>query len=49
MTDSGGIFHEEIPKPIRKVTLNGNEIYDTGVNGFQLWVNLPSKYRMSTV
>lgn len=46
MTAGSGIFHEEMPKPIRKVTLNSNEIYDTEVNGFQLWVNLPSKYKM---
>ncbi|MHC5036285.1 MAG: pirin family protein [Planctomycetota bacterium] len=37
MTAGGGIMHEEMPKP-----LNGH------MEGFQLWVNLPAKYKMTT-
>lgn len=46
MTAGSGIFHEEMPKPIKRITLNGDEVYDTEVNGFQLWINLPSRYKM---
>ena len=36
MTAGGGIMHEEMPQP-------GPE----GIDGFQLWVNLPAKLKMS--
>ena len=37
MTSGGGILHEEMPK----TSLSGK------INGFQLWVNLPSSLKMS--
>ena len=36
MTAGGGIMHEEMPQPRPE-----------GINGFQLWVNLPAKLKMS--
>jgi redox-sensitive bicupin YhaK (pirin superfamily) len=36
MTSGGGILHEEMPKPV-----------DGKMDGFQLWVNLPAKLKMS--
>ena len=36
MTSGGGIMHEEMPKPV-----------DGKMDGFQLWVNLPAKLKMS--
>ena len=36
MTSGGGIMHEEMPKP-----------KDGKMDGFQLWVNLPAKLKMS--
>lgn len=36
MTSGGGIMHEEMPKPV-----------DGKMGGFQLWVNLPAKLKMS--
>jgi len=37
MTAGGGIMHEEMPKP-----------RDGRMGGFQLWVNMPAKLKMST-
>jgi len=37
MTSGSGIIHEEMPKP-----------YNGKMEGFQLWVNLPSKLKMTT-
>ena len=37
MTAGRGIMHEEMPKP-----------YDGKMEGFQLWVNLPAKLKMTT-
>ena len=37
MTAGGGIMHEEMPEP-----------YEGMMEGFQLWVNLPAKLKMST-
>ena len=36
MTAGGGIMHEEMPQPRPE-----------GINGFQLWVNLPAKLKMT--
>src|SRR3989304_2930635 len=36
MTSGGGILHEEMPKP-----------KDGEMEGFQLWVNLPARLKMS--
>ena len=36
MTSGGGIMHEEMPKPV-----------DGKMDGFQLWVNLPAKLKVS--
>jgi redox-sensitive bicupin YhaK (pirin superfamily) len=36
MTSGGGIMHEEMPKPL-----------DGKMEGFQLWVNLPARLKMS--
>lgn len=51
MTAGSGIFHEEMPKP-----LDENDPDDiikaaglpTSVTGFQLWINLPAKHKMTT-
>lgn len=45
MTAGSGIFHSEMPRPSR-VRVNGVEIEDPEVNGFQLWVNLPRSSKM---
>lgn len=37
MTAGGGIFHDEMPK----------ETLDKAMWGYQLWLNLPAKYKMS--
>jgi redox-sensitive bicupin YhaK (pirin superfamily) len=37
MTAGGGIMHEEMPEP-----------YEEMMEGFQLWVNLPAKLKMTT-
>ena len=37
MTSGSGIIHEEMPRPN-----NGN------MEGFQLWINLPAKLKMTT-
>lgn len=50
MTAGSGIFHEEMPKP-----LDENDPDDlveaaglpTNVTGFQLWINLPAKHKMT--
>jgi redox-sensitive bicupin YhaK (pirin superfamily) len=36
MTSGGGILHEEMP-----------QVRPEGIDGFQLWVNLPAKHKMS--
>ncbi|ABW02074.1 pirin family protein [Caldivirga maquilingensis] len=46
MTAGSGIFHEEMPKPGRRM-VNGSVIEDPEVSGFQLWVNLPRVSKMS--
>ncbi|MFP3045758.1 MAG: pirin family protein, partial [Thermocladium sp.] len=43
MTAGSGIFHEEMPKPGKRV----NGINDAEVKGFQLWINLPRSSKMS--
>ena len=46
MTAGSGIFHEEMPKPGRRI-INKTIIEDPEVSGFQLWVNLPRVSKMS--
>ena len=51
MTAGSGIFHEEMPKPLDEK--NPEELMKaygmpTLVSGFQLWLNLPAKYKMAT-
>jgi redox-sensitive bicupin YhaK (pirin superfamily) len=46
MTAGSGIFHAEMPRPGRKIT-DGREVEDPEMKGLQLWVNLPTEYKMS--
>jgi redox-sensitive bicupin YhaK (pirin superfamily) len=51
MTAGSGIFHQEMPKPLDEK--NPEELmkaYGTPglVSGFQLWLNLPARYKMAT-
>ena len=50
MTAGSGIFHEEMPKPLDEKNpedlLRANGM-PTLVSGFQLWLNLPAKYKMT--
>jgi redox-sensitive bicupin YhaK (pirin superfamily) len=46
MNAGSGIFHEEMPRPSRRVE-GGVEVEDPEVSGFQLWVNLPRGQKMS--
>ncbi len=51
MTAGSGIFHQEMPKPLDEK--NKDELLKaygmpTLVSGFQLWINLPAKYKMTT-
>ena len=50
MTAGSGIFHEEMPKPLDdknpEELLRANGM-PTLVSGFQLWLNLPAKYKMT--
>jgi len=45
MTAGSGIFHAEMPKPTLKP--GSSETLNTEVRGFQLWVNLPAKHKMT--
>ena len=47
MTAGSGIFHSEMPKPM-KVKKENKLVEDPEVRGFQLWVNLPSSHKMTT-
>ncbi len=51
MTAGSGIFHQEMPKPLDEN--NPDELLravglPTNVTGFQLWINLPAKDKMTT-
>ncbi|WP_337859951.1 pirin family protein [Ferroplasma sp.] len=51
MTAGSGIFHQEMPEPLDEK--NPEELMKaygmpTLVSGFQLWLNLPAKYKMTT-
>jgi redox-sensitive bicupin YhaK (pirin superfamily) len=51
MTAGSGIFHQEMPEPLD--VKNPEELMKaygmpTLVSGFQLWINLPAKYKMAT-
>lgn len=51
MTAGSGIFHQEMPKPLDEN--NSDELLravglPTTVAGFQLWINLPAKHKMTT-
>jgi redox-sensitive bicupin YhaK (pirin superfamily) len=46
MTAGSGIFHSEMPKPEKK-RVNDKEVVDPEVRGFQLWVNLPARDKMT--
>lgn len=46
MTAGSGIFHSEMPKPEKKRVDNRDEV-DPEVRGFQLWVNLPARDKMT--
>ncbi len=51
MTAGSGIFHQEMPKPLDEN--NPDELLravglPTNVTGFQLWINLPAKNKMTT-
>lgn len=51
MTAGSGIFHQEMPKPLDEN--DPDELLKavglpTNVSGFQLWINLPSKHKMTT-
>lgn len=51
MTAGSGIFHEEMPKPLDEN--DPEELLKavglpTNVSGFQLWINLPAKHKMTT-
>lgn len=51
MTAGSGIFHQEMPKPLDES--NPDELLravglPTNVTGFQLWINLPAKSKMTT-
>lgn len=51
MTAGSGIFHQEMPKPLDEN--NPDELLravglPTNVTGFQLWLNLPAKSKMTT-
>ena len=47
MTAGSGIFHAEMPKPTIKKE-DGKEIQDPENRGLQLWINLPSRLKMTT-
>ncbi len=46
MTAGSGIYHSEMPKPF-KIKVGNEVIEDPEMYGFQLWVNLPSKRKMT--
>jgi len=46
MTAGSGIFHAEMPKPI-KIKQDDKEIEDPENRGLQLWINLPSRLKMT--
>lgn len=51
MTAGSGIFHQEMPKPLDEN--DPEELLKavglpTNLSGFQLWINLPSKHKMTT-
>lgn len=51
MTAGSGIFHQEMPKPLDEN--DPDELLKavglpTNVSGFQLWINLPAKHKMTT-
>lgn len=51
MTAGSGIFHEEMPKPLDDS--DPRELLKavglpTNLSGFQLWINLPAKHKMTT-
>lgn len=51
MTAGSGIFHQEMPKPLDES--DPDELLKavglpTNVTGFQLWINLPAKHKMTT-
>ena len=50
MTAGSGIFHQEMPKPLDET--DPEELLKavglpTNVSGFQLWINLPAKHKMT--
>lgn len=50
MTAGSGIFHQEMPRPLDEN--DPDELLKavglpTNVSGFQLWINLPAKYKMT--
>jgi len=47
MTAGSGIFHAEMPKPAKKKE-GDKEIEDPENRGLQLWINLPSRLKMTT-
>jgi len=47
MTAGSGIFHSEMPKPMKRRE-GDKEIEDPEHRGLQLWVNLPSRLKMTT-
>jgi redox-sensitive bicupin YhaK (pirin superfamily) len=47
MTAGSGIFHSEMPKPM-KIKQGNKEIEDPEHRGLQLWINLPSRLKMTT-
>lgn len=51
MTAGSGIFHQEMPRPLDEN--DPDELLKavgvpTNVSGFQLWINLPAKHKMTT-
>lgn len=51
MTAGSGIFHQEMPKPLDETDpddLLKSVGLPTNVSGFQLWINLPAKHKMTT-
>jgi len=47
MTAGSGIFHSEMPKPM-KIQVGNDVVEDPEMFGFQLWINLPSKKKMTS-
>lgn len=51
MTAGSGIFHQEMPKPLDDSDpeeLLKSVGLPTNLSGFQLWINLPAKHKMTT-